>query len=152
MARYIRYQEWVQEVIRSTYDVAFLTALVARLGLGRGCAIPRLKGKEPSATHLFDYLFNMSETYDMTFTTALNATSQRRELGTRPDRSLTVVAMNTAHINTDTTYTTLHHVPGWRASFGAVGSLVADCHDSTEEHTRRSRSSREGRHYEEEAE
>ena len=41
--------------------MAFLTALVARLGLGRGCAIPRLKGKEPSATHLFDYLFDISE-------------------------------------------------------------------------------------------
>ena len=59
--------------------------------------------------------------------------------------------MNTTHINTDTTYTTLHHVPGWRASLGAVGSLVANCHDSTE-HTRRGRSSREGRHYAEKAE
>jgi hypothetical protein len=64
----------------------------------------------------------------MAFTTALNATSQQRdlELETRGDRSLTVVAMDTRHINTDTTYTTLHHVPGWRASLGAVGSLVAD--------------------------
>jgi hypothetical protein len=57
-----------------------------------------------------------------------------KDLETKPDRLLTVVAMNTTDINTDTTYTTLHHVPSGRASLGAAGSLVADCHVLSKAH------------------
>ena len=65
----------------------------------------------------------MRDTYNMALTTALNATSQGR---CGDETGLTVVAMNTAHINTNNKYTILQHVPSRRASLWAVRTLVVD--------------------------
>ena len=54
----------------------------------------------------------------MALTTALNATSQRR---CGDETGLTVAAMKKTHINTDTKYATLQHIPSRRASLWAVG-------------------------------
>ena len=50
------------------------------------------------------------------------------DVETRPGRSFTVVGTNTMHIETNTRYTTLRHVPSRHTGIGAVGSLVAECH------------------------